>query len=114
LLLYVRDDKDGGGGVIEIAKHFFVWAVSPVLIFGIVVFALVRKQYFFGFISSTAIYFLCGYLAYFLFDRHLLIYNLNYSFYGVGPVVMGLILTYVWSTRIVAMIVKLLQRGTPE
>jgi len=75
----------------EIFFHVFVWIVSPAAVGFTAAYALKRREFFLGAFASASVLLLCAGTAMWMFDGHLLIYQLIYTALLAVPALMALI-----------------------
>ena len=74
----------------EQLNHLFVLIASPAIVLGIAAYAVMRQKFLLGALASLGAVVACGLVAMKMFDGHLLIYNLIYSFLLVVPALLGI------------------------
>jgi hypothetical protein len=77
--------------VIEPFFHLFVWLVSPAAVGLTAVYALKKQEFFLGAFASASMLLLCAGIAMWMFDGHLLFYQLIYTALLAVPALMFLV-----------------------
>ena len=65
--------------MIELLCHLFVWIISPAAVGGTAIYAMMRREWFLGAFSSAGVLLACAAVAMWMFEGHLLFYQLIYT-----------------------------------
>jgi hypothetical protein len=65
--------------VIELFYHLFVWIISPAAVGGTAIYGMMRREWFLGAFASAGVLLACAAIAMWMFEGHLLFYQLIYT-----------------------------------
>ena len=79
--------------MIEVLYHLFVWIVSPAAVIVTAVLAMKHDRLLLGAFASAIVLLACAAIAVWMFDGHLLIYQLIYAALAAVPILLFLVAT---------------------